>query len=188
MILQTRLPDGQEENKILRKSADSVQSQNLPEIKALIKKMAAAMFAEPDGIGIAAPQIGVSLRIFLVAKEAAVKNAEELHERIGDKNKKRNTEHLVFINPVLKKFSSKKIRDVEGCLSVRGVYGEVPRAEQITIEYCDEFGKKRQRGASGLFARVLQHELDHLDGILFIDKAKNLKRISNSQFPISNEN
>ena len=165
----------QKEHKILRKIANPVAKLDSLEIKALIKKMAGAMFAEPDGIGIAAPQIGVSLRIFLVAKEAAVKNAEKLYEKIGDKDRKRNTEYLVFINPVAKKFASKKVKDVEGCLSVRGVYGEVPRAEKITIEYLDEFGKKYQRGASGLFARVIQHELDHLNGILFIDKAKNLK-------------
>ncbi|OGF64337.1 peptide deformylase [Candidatus Giovannonibacteria bacterium RIFCSPHIGHO2_01_FULL_45_24] len=165
----------QKENQILRGNAEKVANIKSAEVKALIVKMAKAMFAEPDGIGIAAPQIGVSLRIFLVAKEAAIKNAAELHEKIGDKNKKRNTEYLVFINPALKKSASKKIKDVEGCLSVRGIYGEVPRAEKITIEYLDESEKKHQRGASGLFARVIQHELDHLDGVLFIDKARNLK-------------
>lgn len=134
------------------------------------------MFAEPDGIGIAAPQIGALLRIFLVAEEATVKNAEELREKIAAETKKRNTEYRVFINPVLKNFASKKIKDVEGCLSVRGVYGEVSRPEKITIEYLDESWKKHTRGASGLFARVIQHELDHLDGVLFIDKAKNIKR------------
>lgn len=176
MILQARPPNRQEENKILRKIAEPVPIPNSAEIKLLVKKMAGAMFAEPDGIGIAAPQVGVSLRIFLIAKEAAAKNADELRDKIADKNKKRNTEYLVFINPVLKNFASKKMKDVEGCLSARGVYGEVPRAEKITIEYFDESGKKHQRGASGLFARVIQHELDHLNGVLFIDKAKNIKR------------
>ena len=178
----------QKENKVLRQNAKPVADPKNTDIKNLIEKMAEVMFAEPDGIGIAAPQIGKSLRIFLVAKEAAVRNADELRERIGDENKKRNIDYLVFINPVVKNFASKKMKDVEGCLSVRGLYGEVSRAEKITIEYLDESGKKRQRGASGLFARVIQHELDHLDGVLFIDKAKNLKKISNSQFPISNEN
>lgn len=166
----------QKENKMLRKVARPVTGPESPEIKALIRRMAKAMFAEPDGIGIAAPQIGFPLRIFLVAKEAAVKSADALREKIGTQDKQRNRESLVFINPVLKNSASKKIKDVEGCLSVRGVYGEVPRAEKITIEYLDEFGKKRQRGASGLFARVIQHELDHLNGVLFTDKAKNIKR------------
>ncbi|MDP3934623.1 MAG: peptide deformylase [Candidatus Giovannonibacteria bacterium] len=174
-ILQARLPDGQEENKILRDTAEKVTDLKSAEIKTLIKKMAEAMFAEPDGIGIAAPQIGKSLRIFLVAKDAAVKNAEELHQKINEELKERKKEYLVFINPVLKNTSSKKIKDMEGCLSVRGYYGDVLRPEKITVEYFDELGKKHTRGASGLFARVIQHELDHLDGILFIDKAKNIK-------------
>ena len=172
----------QRENKILRTKAKKVDDFKFPEIKTLIKKMAEAMFAEPDGIGIAAPQIGKSLRIFLVAKDAAVKNAEELRSSTSDvKSQKtsdvlpRKKEYLVFINPVIKNTSSKKGKDTEGCLSVRGYYGEVARPEKITVEYFDESGKKHTRGASGLFARVIQHELDHLEGILFTDKAKNIK-------------
>ncbi len=162
----------QKESRALRQNAKPVADPKNTDIKNLVEKMAEAMFAEPDGIGIAAPQIGKRLRIFLVAKEAAVKNADELRSDVSPRKK----EYLVFINPVMKNTSSKKEKDVEGCLSVRGLYGEVPRAEKITIEYLDESGKKRQRGASGLFARVIQHELDHLDGVLFIDKAKNIKR------------
>src|SRR3989338_8088790 len=148
----------QRENKILREKAKRIGDLKSPEIKVLIKNMAEAMFAEPDGIGIAAPQIGLSLQIFLIAKNMGA--AEEREKK----------DYLVFINPILKKMSRKKIGDVEGCLSVRGLYGEVLRAEKITVEYFDESGKKRRRGASGLFARVIQHELDHLAGILFIDK------------------
>ena len=175
MILQTRLLDRQEENKILRGTAEKVADIKSAEVKALIVKMAKAMFAEPDGIGIAAPQIGASLRIFLVAKDAAIKNAEELHKKINEELKERKKEYLVFINPVIKNTSSKKEKDIEGCLSVRGYYGNVTRSEKITVEYFDESGKKHVRGASGLFARVIQHELDHLEGILFTDKAKNIK-------------
>ena len=153
----------QNENKILREKAEKIDDPKSSEFKVLIKKMAEAMFKEPDGIGIAAPQIGKNLQIFLVAKDMS--GAE-----------KRKKDYLVFINPVLKNTSSKKNKDMEGCLSVRGYYGDVLRPEKITLEYVDELGKKHQRGASGLFARVIQHELDHLDGILFIDKAKNIKR------------
>lgn len=153
----------QKESKILRGKAKNVDDPKSSEIKALIKKMAEAMFAEPDGIGIAAPQIGAGLRIFLVAKDIL--------------QGRKTANFLVFINPVLKKTSSKKDKDTEGCLSVRGYYGEVMRPEKITVEYIDEVGKKHTRGASGLFARVLQHELDHLEGILFIDKAKNLEKM-----------
>jgi len=66
---------------------------------------------------------------------------------------------------------------IEGCLSVRGYYGEVARPEKVTIEYYDETGAKKKRGASGLFARVLQHEMDHLNGMLFIDRASHVEKI-----------
>lgn len=167
----------QKGNKILRGKTEKVESPQSGEVKALIHKMAEAMFAEPDGIGIAAPQVGVGLRIFLVAKDAAVKNALELHKKIEEHPEKLKKDYLVFMNPVIKNTSSKKNKDTEGCLSVRGYYGEVARPEKITVEYFDESGKKHTRGASGLFARVIQHELDHLEGILFTDKAKNIEKL-----------
>lgn len=171
----------QKENKILRETAEKIADIKSADIKSLIHKMAEAMFKEPDGIGIAGPQIGESKKIFLVAEDV-------LHlERFDDKENngfdklttKRTKNYLVFINPIFKNRSSKKTKDVEGCLSVRGMYGDVARAEKITIEYFDESGNKKTRGASGLFARVIQHEMDHLEGILFIDKAKNIKKIKN---------
>jgi len=169
----------QKENKILREKAGKINDPKSSEIKVLIKKMADTMFAEPDGIGIAAPQIGASLQIFLVAKDLLRSSTSDVESQKTSDVFPRKKEYLVFINPILKKMSRKKMSDAEGCLSVRGVYGEVSRAEKITIEYLDESWKKHQRGASGLFARVIQHELDHLNGVLFIDKAKKLKKISN---------
>ncbi|MDO8523558.1 MAG: peptide deformylase [bacterium] len=163
----------QKENKVLRENAGNVADIDTAEVKTVIKKMAEAMFKEPDGIGIAAPQIGESLRIFLVAGEVVSSTSEELRQ----KEKMDDQIYLTFINPVFKKVSAKKNKDVEGCLSVRGIYGEVTRPEKVTIEYFDEHGKKHSRGASGLFARVLQHEMDHLEGTLFIDKAKNIHKI-----------
>lgn len=162
----------QKNNLVLRTAAKAVEKIKSDETKLLIKNMAAALLKEPDGIGIAAPQIGISLKIFLVT--ADVLAPETLKERAG------GTEPgiLVFINPTIKKRSTKKNVDIEGCLSVRGDYGEVTRPEKITIEYFDENGKKISRGASGLLARVIQHEMDHLDGVLFVDKAKNIKHIS----------
>jgi|SRR3989344_1055828 len=163
----------QKENKVLRKSAQNVGDPASAGIKTLIEKMAKAMFREPDGIGIAAPQIGESLRVFLVAGEVISSTTEELRQ----KGKPAEQTYVAFINPVFKKVSVKKNKDVEGCLSVRGIYGEVTRPEKLTIEYFDEHGKKHSRGASGLFARVIQHEMDHLEGTLFIDKAKNVHKI-----------
>ena len=178
----------QKDNKALRKSAEEIADIKSTDIKTLIKKMAEAMFAEPDGIGIAAPQIGVSLRIFLVAGNVLRMDAKSQAGKTQPSSKSDfpgksdffpggARDFLVFINPIIKKYSVKKANDIEGCLSVRGLYGEVIRPEKLTVEYFDENGKKQKRGASGLLARVIQHEVDHLNGILFIDKAKNLRKL-----------
>ena len=163
----------QKDNKVLRMEAKEVDEIKSPDTKTLIAELAKAMFAEPDGIGIAAPQIGISLRVFLVASEVLATPTEELRKK--GKNEKGG--FITFINPTFKKMSAKKNKDMEGCLSVRGIYGEVTRPEKLTIDYFDEHGKKHSRGASGLFARVLQHEMDHLNGTLFIDKAKNMHKV-----------
>lgn len=161
----------QKENKILRRTAEIVADITSAGTKTLIERMAEAMFAEPDGVGIAAPQIGASCQIFLVAKDLSSLNSET--------KKARKKEHSVFINPIIKNLSQKKAKDIEGCLSVRGIYGEVTRPEKLTVEYYDEQGKKHIRGASGLLARIIQHEIDHLNGTLFIDKAKHIQQIPN---------
>ena len=164
MILQKNNPILTAENKPIEK----IKSLRTSE---LIKKMSEALLKEPDGIGIAAPQIGESLRVFLVTSDVLSLEA------LKDRSKNAPPKIIVFINPTIKKRSVKKSMDIEGCLSVRGDYGEVIRPEKISIEYYDEFGKKIARGASGLLARVIQHEMDHLDGVLFIDKAKNIKKL-----------
>ena len=82
---------------------------------------------------------------------------------------------LIFINPKITKLSQKKGWVPEGCLSVRWLYGKTLRSQKASIEAYDEHGKKFIRGASGLLAQIFQHETDHLDGILFIDHAKDIK-------------
>lgn len=172
----------QKEKEVLRAIAKPIEDFSSEELKSTIHSMAEAMFEEPDGIGIAAPQINISKQIFLVASD--VLSSEELDKRIEMNKKNPNRtkkitpkDYMVFINPVFKKLSQKKSKDLEGCLSVRGFYGEVSRPEKVSIEYYDENGNKKTRGASGLFARVLQHEMDHLNGMLFIDKAKNIEKV-----------
>ena len=171
-------------NKVLRAKASAVCDFQDQELSVLIQKMALALFRQPDGIGIAAPQIGASVRIFLVA--ADVLDAKLLEKRIHAPASARQikniseSQYITFINPKILKYSSKKNSDVEGCLSVRGLYGEVSRPEKVTVEYYDIHGKKHSRGASGLFARVILHEMDHLEGMLFIDKAKNTKKIEHT--------
>ena len=107
-----------------------------------------------DGIGLAAPQVGEPIRVI------AVQN----------KNKT-----IFIINPVINKRSWAKEWDQEGCLSVPKTYGDVQRHKKISFSYWDQEGKKQKSQAQKLFARVIQHEIDHLDGILFIDKAKNIQ-------------
>src|SRR6266481_4256289 len=153
----------QKEAPVLREIAKEVALKDIDskKFKAVISKMQMALHAEDDGVAIAAPQIGSSLRVFIVAGRtlALIKNEE---------NKK--YPDLVFINPTLIKLSKKKKKMEEGCLSVRWLYGEVERSEKVTINALNEEGKKIHLGASGLLAQIFQHEVDHLNGVLFIDK------------------
>ena len=153
---------------ILRETAKAVPLKDIgsKKVQNVIEKMKRAVRQEEDGVAIAAPQIGESLRIFVVAG----RTMELL-------NKKIDSPDMVFINPELIKLSKKKRKMEEGCLSVRWLYGVVERSERASIKAYDENGKRFERGASGLLAQIFQHEVDHLNGILFIDKATNLEEI-----------
>lgn len=133
------------------------------ETKKLIYRMSQILAAEADGVALAAPQIGVSKRLFIVSAKVLG------GERAKDKP------DLVFINPVITKLSKKKGLVEEGCLSLRWLYGEVERSEKASVEAYDENGKKFTRHGTGLMAQIFQHEVDHLDGILFSEKASNLR-------------
>ncbi len=155
-----------------------------PKIKHLIADMKETLKSTPDGVGLAAPQMDEPLQIFIVSEEAEevdelrreTKKGKDLPEKRADGDEKpkavREWKYYVFINPEVKKISRKKLEDAEGCLSVPGRFGTVKRSEKITATAHDEHGKKFTRGASGFFARVMQHELDHLKGTLFIDKTE----------------
>ncbi len=156
----------QAEDKVLRAKAKEVKIGEItsPTIKKILDQLKKSLEQEADGVAIAAPQIGVSLRIFVVSKRA--------FEITSGKEGK--FEDQVFINPVITKLSKEKEEMEEGCLSVRWKYGKVMRSEKATITAYDENGKKFSRGATGLIAQIFQHETDHLDGVLFIDKADNI--------------
>ena len=145
----------QAKNQILREKAKEVPFKDIgsEKLKKILGEMAKTLYASEDGIALAAPQIGVPLRIFIVKKEISPS---------------------IFINPKIIKISKKKQILSEGCLSVNGIYGTIKRAEKLTIEALDEKGRKFTRGASGFMAQIIQHEIDHLNGTLFIDKAINL--------------
>jgi peptide deformylase len=154
----------QQENTVLRKIAKEVVVKDIPgkKIQSTLQNMREALASQDDGVAIAAPQIGVSLKIFLVSQKiTGLKGIE-----------------FIAINPQIVKTSKKQVwKDGEGCLSVRWLYGEVKRYTNVTVTYYDELGEKQTRGAGGLLAHIFQHEIDHLNGILFIDKARNVVNI-----------
>lgn len=156
-ILQHNNP---KENEILRSVSTEISPTlfGSQELKSQISQLRQALKQELDSVAISAPQIGISKRFFIVDPEIAY-----------SKDTKWRPE--VFINPVIVKASSKYVEQHEGCLSVRGFYGWNWRSKNITVEARDENGNKFVYGAGGLIAHIIQHEIDHLDGILFIDEA-----------------
>jgi len=170
----------QSEDKVLRKISKEVPISSITKtkIQEILKNMSEALHSQNDGVAIAAPQIGESFRIFIVSgrifDEDFIRGTGSTEGKLY--NKPRNPD-LIFINPILKKISKDKKLMSEGCLSVRPLYGKVRRATRATIEAYDENGKKFTMNGNGLLAHIFQHENDHLDGILFIDKAKDLQEI-----------
>ncbi len=167
----------QEGDPVLRQKALEVPLSNIekPKIKKILIDMIEALHSQDDGVAIAAPQIGISLRIFIVSGRIFD------HDFMSGKssaspslNKKIKHPDLIYINPIIKKISKDKKLMQEGCLSVRPIYGKVRRATRATIEAYDEKGNKIIQEGSGLLAHIFQHETDHLEGILFTDKAKDL--------------
>lgn len=135
---------------ILRKKTIKVKDPLHPEIQTLITLMVETMRAN-NGMGLAAPQIGKSLRLCVIEEGGIL---------------------YVLINPQIKSRSRNKIIMDEGCLSFPGKFIPIARAEKVKIRYMDEKGAEKKLKAAGLLARAIQHELDHLDGVLFIDKTK----------------
>lgn len=171
----------QKENKILRKKSGNILPLeiNSPKIKKILSDMKKSLALERDGVAIAAPQIGLSLRIFVVASKAFSISKRKKIESSSDKfdKKLKPADDMTFINPELVKISKDKGWMEEGCLSVRHFYGRVERAKKVRIRAYDEKGKVFELGASGLLAQIFQHELDHLNGELFIDKAKDVVQL-----------
>jgi peptide deformylase len=156
----------QRDNPILRKIASPVPSEMFgsKKLKAIIENMNNALLEQTDGVAIAAPQIAESLRVFTVSPRIF-------------KILRKDDVPLTYVNPIITKISKDKKAMEEGCLSVRWLYGNVRRASRVTIEAYDENGNKFTRGASGLLAQIFQHETDHLNGVLFIDKAKDIREL-----------
>jgi len=148
----------------IRKAGDTVlKAQAAPverisrKLKQLLDDMAHTMY-DADGIGLAAPQVGVSLRVIVVDAGDGL---------------------IELINPQITATEGLECGS-EGCLSIPGVYGEVERGAKVTVEGLNRWGKRQCITTAGLLARVLQHEIDHLEGILFIEKAQSVYKGRNN--------
>lgn len=177
----------QKENKILRGKSREVPFEEIgsEKINKILRNMVDSLSKTKDGVALAAPQIGVPLSIFIIKGEYVEPREEDTLKEKEEKpglEAKLPSESTVskfyyFINPRVLKISKKKQTVREGCLSVSGIYGTLDRAEKITIQAYNEKGEKITRGASGLLAQIFQHEIDHLNGVLFIDSAYDLEKI-----------
>ena len=139
-----------------------------PEIQQLMADMVPAMY-DNDGIGLAAPQVGVNVRLCIIGKDAIHKDERPKKAPADPKRK-----DLVLINPAYQKMNKKFTKDSEGCLSVPGYFGDVKRHQEIYVTALGEQGEPIEFAAKNFFARVIQHEVDHLNGTLFIDRAPDL--------------
>jgi len=143
-----------------------------PDIKALMGDLLETLrTSERPGVGLAAPQIGKNVRMIVLESEGWKNDKEELVGVIPLK---------ILLNPEVIKVSEEKDERFEGCLSVPAYNGYVTRPKKIKVTALDENGNEILIKASGFLARVLQHEIDHLDGILFIDHIKNKKKLLNA--------
>jgi peptide deformylase len=142
-------------DRVLRQPAKRVAKVD-QSIRQLAQEMLQTMYSA-DGIGLAAPQVGVNKQIIVIDCEPD--NPEN--------------QPVVLINPVIKRFGRNVCDVQEGCLSVPGVYMDVTRPEEIEVAYKDENGRPQTLKAQGLLSRVIQHEIDHLNGVMFVDRVQN---------------
>lgn len=142
----------------LRARARPIGPAESDQVRDLAPRMLAAMYAAP-GIGLAAPQVGVGLRLFVM-----------------DLQKDDQRQPLVLVNPEIVAASLETATREEGCLSLPGQYAEVTRPARVRLRYQDLSGARQEIDAEGLMATCVQHELDHLDGVLFVDHLSTLKR------------
>jgi peptide deformylase len=162
----------QDGDPVLRNEAHPVKEAEFgtPELLSLVEEMRRALDKEEDGVALAAPQIGIGKRIFVVRHDRMMPPTEE--------GVPPEPETGIFINPKIVKRSRKRIAMDEGCLSVRGTFGKTKRYDRATVEAYDEYGKKFERGGGGILAQAYQHEIDHLNGVLFIDHATDLYELA----------
>ncbi|MCQ3931051.1 MAG: peptide deformylase [Chloroflexi bacterium] len=157
------------QNAILRKKANKVTNFADPKLQTLIEDMVETMH-DAGGVGLAAPQVAISQRVIVIQ----LPDDEESKEEYGD-----NAGVLfVVINPEIVKSSEEMVEGVEACLSIPGYFGKVDRHVAITVQGQDRTGKEFRIKTRDWLARVFQHEIDHLNGVLYIDHAKEVWKAS----------
>jgi peptide deformylase len=157
-------------NPILRARARKVRDFT-PELQALIGDMVETMRAAP-GVGLAAPQVGVGQRVIVV--EYADQPEDPEAPRVAPKL-------YAVINPEIVRHSTETVLGNEACLSIPGYFGEVERSQWVTVKGLNRHGRPFRLKAQGWLARVFQHEIDHLDGVLFIDRATKVWRVEEAE-------
>lgn len=165
-ILQTKIPD---EDVVLRTVSLPVASElfGTQELQSMLADMSDALEREANGVALAAPQIGLLYRIFIVRYDRMLPPSEyDDAERAPDVG--------IFINPTIVRTSQRRLEMDEGCLSVQTHFGKTTRYERATVRAQDEHGNWFERGAGGILAQAYQHEIDHLNGMLFIDHATHI--------------
>lgn len=179
--MRSILPES--ENPALREIAREIPIADIrsARITKLITEMKALLAKEKYGVALAAPQVGEPIKLFIVSGRALLRQAQDKSSRhprsdydqdeSGPDLSRAETGDQVYINPVVLKMSRTKKEKHEGCLSIRGKWGIALRAEKASVRAYDEHGVAFTRGASGFLAHVFQHEMDHLEGILYTDKA-----------------
>jgi len=186
----------------IRQKGDPVLSSDAKEVKRtmfgspkllkIVSDMKDALASQEDGVALAAPQIGIPYRIFVISPRVldliTVINANKNIEKNGPREHKPYNWPTIFINPEITNASKRRRLADEGCLSLRNYYGKVKRFEKISIEAFDEQGRRFRRGGSGLLAQIYQHEVDHLNGILFDQKAEEFYYIPAEKRKISSPN
>jgi peptide deformylase len=154
---------------ILRQQAQPINDAQDEQIQKLIDDLIETV-AQANGVGVAAPQVAQSHRLFIVASRpnARYPNAPEM-------------EPTAMLNPKIIAHSSEVVKDWEGCLSIPGIRGIVPRYQAVEVEYTTLKGKVHRQELTDFVARIFQHELDHLDGIVFLDRIESSQDIITEQ-------
>jgi peptide deformylase len=159
---------------VLRTRARPIEPAQIgsPRIQQLIDDLFETMH-EYEGVGLAAPQVHESLRVFVAGFAPPSKNEDD-----EDEEPTRAVPLMALINPEITPIGQEIVEDWEGCLSIPDIRGRVPRSRQISVRAYDRRGKRIEVRAGGFTARVIQHETDHLDGVLFFDRMTSFETLT----------